>query len=72
MLVIDSRSREEYMLSDSLTGRASVIRCLSSAFVQQASCRFRSWAREGVKPDDSYRGEDCYELDADEYGSHYL
>jgi len=42
MLVIDSRSREEYMLSDSLTGRASVIRCLSSAFVQQASCRFRS------------------------------
>ena len=30
------------MLSDSLTGRASVIRCLSSAFVQQASCRFRS------------------------------
>ena len=27
--------------SDSLTGQASVIRCLSSAFVQQASCRFR-------------------------------
>ena len=44
----------------------------SSAFVQQASCRFRSWAREGVKPDDSYGGEDCYELDAEEYGSHYL
>ena len=44
----------------------------SSAFVQEASCRFRSWAREGVKPDDSYRGEDCYELDADDDGSHDL